>query len=123
MGYVLGCRSNAKLEHDRTEYKAIVRVINESATADKWHVGVYARMKHVLKSDQDEPTSFNPEIERRAHDHRYVRELARAVPSVSREVKDGYSTSGMTHTTSLGRVMTAVEDEPERDGDNEGPST
>ena len=55
MGYVLGCRSSAKLELDRTEYNAcaiaIVRVINESATEDKWHVGVYAHIKHVLKSD------------------------------------------------------------------------
>jgi hypothetical protein len=28
----------------------------------------------------------------------------------------------MIHTTSLGRVMIAVEDEPERDDGNEGPS-
>lgn len=37
-------------------------------------------------------------------------------------VKDGYSTSGIIHTTSLGRAMTAVEDEPERVDGNEGPS-
>jgi hypothetical protein len=77
-------------------------------------------MKHVLKSD----LLFSI-LKPNAEPMIIVTSASQPMPyrAYLGRVKDGYSTSGMIHTTSLGRVMTAVEDEPERDDGNEGPST